>query len=393
MTFNATNNPALTCIQVDDAAWATANFTDIDNTASFSLDCNPPVVYIPDVNFKAALVANTGVNTNLDAEIQVTEAAAYTYQMHAEGLSIADLTGIEAFTAITQLFCNDNLLTGIDLSANTALTLLYCNNNLLTTLDVSANTALTILHCNNNALTNLDVSTNTALTGLSCNDNSLTNLDVSANTALTRLYCYYNSLTSLNVAANTSLNDLECNNNSITSLDVSTNTALEYFYCNNNLLTSLDVSANANLYDFNCSYNTLTSLNLQNGNNTSLAYFTAINNPDLICIQVDNAVWATANFTDIDNTASFNEDCLTVGIPEVDTELVIYPNPASTSVTLNVVEGQWAVKIFNAQGQQVMQTTLNINHQTLNISALSSGVYYLSLLDGKREMHTKIIKQ
>ena len=146
---------------------------------------------------------------------------------------------------------------------------------------------------------------------------------------------------------------------------------------------------------FNCSYNTLTSLNLQNGNNTSLAYFTAINNPNLICIQVDNAVWATANFTDIDNTASFNEDCLTVGIPEVGTELVIYPNPAVNTITVNAELGMLnaELKIFNAQGQLVTSSVVEGQKSTIDISALSSGVYYLSLVDGEHEMRSKIIKQ
>ena len=36
------------------------------------------IVNIPDANFKAALVGNASINTNMDAEIQVSEAAAYT---------------------------------------------------------------------------------------------------------------------------------------------------------------------------------------------------------------------------------------------------------------------------------------------------------------------------
>ena len=34
-------------------------------------------VNIPDANFKAALVNNTSINTNMDTDIQITEAAAY----------------------------------------------------------------------------------------------------------------------------------------------------------------------------------------------------------------------------------------------------------------------------------------------------------------------------
>jgi surface protein len=39
--FIANSNPKLTCIQVDDIVYAVTNFTSIDSSASFSLDCNP----------------------------------------------------------------------------------------------------------------------------------------------------------------------------------------------------------------------------------------------------------------------------------------------------------------------------------------------------------------
>ena len=38
--FAALNNPNLTCIEVDDVAYSTTNWTNIDGTMSFSLDCN-----------------------------------------------------------------------------------------------------------------------------------------------------------------------------------------------------------------------------------------------------------------------------------------------------------------------------------------------------------------
>ena len=38
--FQATNNPNLTCIEVDDSAYSTTNWTNIDPQASFSTNCN-----------------------------------------------------------------------------------------------------------------------------------------------------------------------------------------------------------------------------------------------------------------------------------------------------------------------------------------------------------------
>jgi len=37
--FNAENNPNLTCIEVDDVAFSTVNWTNIDPQTSFSTDC------------------------------------------------------------------------------------------------------------------------------------------------------------------------------------------------------------------------------------------------------------------------------------------------------------------------------------------------------------------
>ena len=40
--FEATYSPNLYCIEVDDAAWSTANWTSVDSQSSFSEDCNYP---------------------------------------------------------------------------------------------------------------------------------------------------------------------------------------------------------------------------------------------------------------------------------------------------------------------------------------------------------------
>ena len=146
-------------------------------------------VNIPDANFKAYLVGNTAINTNGDTEIQVTEASAFKGAIDCGDMNISNLTGIEAFTALTWLRCSNNQLTSLDVSANTDLTYLECEVNQLTRLYLSKNTALTTLHCSSNQITSLDVSQNTALTTLWCSENELSSLDVSQNTALTELGC------------------------------------------------------------------------------------------------------------------------------------------------------------------------------------------------------------
>ena len=134
--------------------------------------------YVPDDNFEQALI-DLGYDDTLDDYVVTANISGVT-SLDVNSKSISDLTGIEAFIALTELRCAQNQLTSLDVSSNTALTYLGCSNNQLTSLDVSANTALTFLDPNQNQLTSLDVSANTALTDLNCDYNFLTSLDVAA---------------------------------------------------------------------------------------------------------------------------------------------------------------------------------------------------------------------
>ena len=176
-------------------------------------------VNIPDANFKASLVINSAINTNGDSEIQVSEASAFNGLIYVYNMNISNLTGIEAFTAITYLSCGSNQLTSLDVSGFTALTYLECNGNQLTSLDVSGCSALTSLDCSNNQLTSLD---------------------------------------------------------------------------------------------------------LRNGNNTNFYAFYAFSNPNLTCINVDDATWSTVNWTvanyNIDSQSYFSNNCSgTTSIQELNT--------------------------------------------------------------------------
>ena len=181
---------------------------------------------------------------------------------------LTDLSGIEWFTGLTYLSCNDNNLTELDVSKNTALETLSCSGNQLTTLDVSKNTVLTDLSCSSNQLTTLDVSANRLLEDLSCSGNQLTTLDVSANTALEYLRCRSNQLMTLDVSANTALRWLWCEDNQLAALDVSKNTALDILYCERNQLAALDVSGCTALTRLRCDDNNLTELDVSK--NTAL---------------------------------------------------------------------------------------------------------------------------
>ena len=163
----------------------------------------------PDANFREFVKQ---YDTEEDGKGYLSEAElAAVKSMNCSYDNIADLKGIEHFTALEILTCTSNNLTSLDVSANTALTGFFCGDNKLTSLNVSHNTALEALACFANNLTSLDVSANTALTFLNCGYNKLESLDVSESAALVNLYCDSNQLTNLDVSAVPAIRDAVVN--------------------------------------------------------------------------------------------------------------------------------------------------------------------------------------
>lgn len=217
-SFNATNNPNLSCIQVDNISYATAQ-SDWFKSINTSFCVEPsfgPIVNIPDANFKAYLLTEADIDG--DGEIQVMEAEAFTEGMWCYNKNIASATGIEAFTKITQLDFSNNQLATLDISKNISLVNIYAVGNQLTALDVSKNPALQYIYLAENQLTALDVSQNIILQELDISDNQFSTLDLSQNTNLEELYVQDNQLTSLNIKNG--------NNNNIWGLDARNNLSL-----------------------------------------------------------------------------------------------------------------------------------------------------------------------
>ncbi len=397
--FNTTGNPGLTCIEVDDSYYSLVNWWYIDSWTSYSNDCSGSfgcTVTIPDANFKAYLVGNTAINTNGDTEIQCAEANAFTGTINVNLLSITDLTGIEAFVSLTTLDCANNQITTLDLSSNTALTSVSCFNNQLTSLNLTGLSSLANLSCLNNQLPNLSLSTNTALYDLNCNinqiasldlgqnnslgvlrcaDNLLSNIDLSANANLLSAFVSGNAISALDLSNNLALINLECYWNNLTSLDVSNNTNLMVLRCYNNTnLTSLDLSNNSALYIIQCQDNLIANLNVANGNNTAITTFNATGIP-ATCIEVDDVAYSTTNWTNIDVTASFSEDCAAgAGLEEFkNVVMTIYPNPTSSILTIETEAVIESIHIFNVNGTLVQNAATN----TFSVESLTNGVYII----------------
>lgn len=310
--FDITQNPSLSCVNVDNAAYSTTNWTSKDAGTSYGEHCYE--TYVPDNNFEAFLEANGMGNGIANDDYVTTANISGVTTLDVDTESIADMTGIEGFTALTSLSANGNTFTSIDLSANTALTFLDLRNNSIPSVNTSTLTLLeTLLISGTNSITSVDVSNNTALRNLQVTSNQVTSLDVSNNTALEALTIRFSGITSLDLSNNTALNYLDIQDVSIATVDLSNNTAFTTLYAARN--------------------NALTSLNVKNGNNTNMVTFSIHTNPNLECVVVDDVAYATTNFTNIDAGLLFNTvSCDMTNVPDDNFEAFLEANSMGNGV-------------------------------------------------------------
>ncbi|SVA95373.1 uncharacterized protein METZ01_LOCUS148227, partial [marine metagenome] len=208
--------------------------------------------------------------------------------------SISDLTGIEDFTDLISLKCQDNQLTSLNVSNNTALSTLHCRRNQLTNLDFSNNLSLKDIDVSQNDLVSIDLAANDSLVSVSLDNNELTavtginnkpnlekiylrnvahwaggnnsfdSLDVSGCPSLTDLYLGRGSLSSLDVTGCTSMSTLDVSWNELSTIDLSTLDTLRYFNGAENQFDSLDLSNNEELRELYIDDNELYDLDLSN---------------------------------------------------------------------------------------------------------------------------------
>lgn len=169
---------------------------------SICFSAKAQIVSIPDAKFKAALIA-VGIDKNNDGEIQESEALQIK-KLDVSSKEIGSLEGIAAFKYLTELKCNFNELYSLDLSKNFDLEYVNCGYNKLYTLNISGLAKLNSMYCYNNNLTTLDCS-HLDFELLYCSDNQLKELDLSASTDLIVFDCTNNpSLSKIYIRTGTS---------------------------------------------------------------------------------------------------------------------------------------------------------------------------------------------
>ncbi|MEQ9230974.1 MAG: hypothetical protein RIF46_09830 [Cyclobacteriaceae bacterium] len=285
--FKVNGNSGLSCVLVDDASYSSSTWTNFDAGLTFSdTYCDPnDFVYIPDTNFKAALVGNNSINTNEDSEISFGEAEAFTGTISTDNMGIADATGIEAFPNIYALLIRQNDLTELDVSNNTVMEILRCDRNDLSSLDLSNNLSIFSLAAFNNQLTEIVFPTE--------------------NSQMSHIELQGNMLISIDVTNLPLLDALFLTNNNISELDISNNPLLERLVVDGNNLTEIDLSNHPEIYVIYAPDNDLQSLNVKNGANENITSFDVTGNANLECVLVDDAEYSTTEWTNVDAGLAF----------------------------------------------------------------------------------------
>ena len=389
-SFNAKGNPLLQCIQVSSLGVTTANNYQKDSLAKFSTNCKVATGYtaIPDSAFEASLRQNDlddspvndgKVPTNFIQESTVN-------QLSLSNKGIKDLTGIRAFKNLTYL----------DVSNNKLLTL-YVDSMNLTNLIAAGNPDLFYISCNFNKISYLGVNSLPSLVFLFISNNKIQSLPLASFTNLAFFDCENNELTSIFNSAMKKLVFVNTRGNKISRVyfDATSDpigekppgrlaktnafASLQHLDCGNNLITSIDVSNLPSLKYLNVSNTSIDSLNITNL--TVLDTLNATSNTKLNCIQVANTSVANAkvNFTK-DAKANYSINCRSAaGIEnEIENQYVIYPNPTSGQVTIQL--GSAAnVSISNAIGTKVYEQNLEQGKHSVLLNNVNAGIYFVEI--------------
>ncbi|CAL2080476.1 T9SS type A sorting domain-containing protein [Tenacibaculum sp. 190524A05c] len=405
-TFDVTNNPSLTCVQVDDETQSYYSSWGVDSGVTFrnycaltavtdnnfenyleTHDANGNVVLVGDVNSLGNGIPSDG--------FVATEKISVVTSLNISSSMIADITGIEDFTALEVLDFSNNGVGNFDLSNNIALKELYCATNGMSSINVAANVNLEVLNCTDNSNTTIDVSTNVKLKELNISANGTTSLNLGSVSTLEIINASNNNLTTLNLTNLSNLTDLNCDTNynlnvtdfspltslvnlnfsntNLGSLNLSSNVLLESLTIDFMSGFYLDLSSNTALTSFSANSSDLNSLNIKNGNNDNITSFDARFN-QFTCIAVDDPTASYLSTWQKDNKASFESDCSTTNILDTNFEYHLENHDADGNVV--------SVGSPNSMGNGILNDGKVFTSRIENVTYLNISSNSIDELDG-----------
>lgn len=214
--------------------------TSVDNSGL------PEWTLIPDGNFEKSLISQ-GLDNIQDGKVLTSNISSLKL-FRMEHARVKDMTGIESFISVENLFLWDNDFTTINLTKNTKIKILGLSECPLNSIDLSKNTELVELDFQHNSTRANDP---TYAFGKTV---GFTNLDLSKNTKLERIYVWMNRLKAIDVSMCPNLTDLwlsggygdRGSGNPIESLDLSKNPKFNVLVATDCNLKYLNIKGTAN---------------------------------------------------------------------------------------------------------------------------------------------------
>ncbi len=124
----------------------------------------------------------------------------------------------------------------------------------------------------------------------------------------------------------------------------------------------------------------------------------ASDNTDLIYI--DQVTVTGSNIASQSNGGGNAQSCEFVGLgaanpgaSEFTNYLIVYPNPAVNSLTIQTAEQIKGIRVYNVTGAQVKQFGYTVNGSKLDVSSLKAGYYIIAFETDKGVITRKFIKQ
>ena len=269
-----------------------------------------------------------------------------------------------------------------------------------------------------------------SLIHFNCGFNSITKLDLSNNPQLLRAWAHYNQLTEINLTNCNKLQQLRLNENKLTKLDLPNSNQELYLTCPGNNLSELNLS-NCKFYsDILCYRNNLINLDLTGlviqgflGNEQSVSLsliknetneytcsillnsptfeHSAISYYDGILKSTDKNVWDTdfkvqTNHKGCELSGRMRFMYSDVGIitPQKKEKIKVYPNPTTGELTITNYELRIDnIEIFDIYGRKILShTSLLSSETTVNISHLTTGIYFIKITTEQGVITKKVIK-
>ena len=357
------------------------------------------IVNIPDTNFKAHLVnyTNPVIDTNGDGEIQVSEAEALDDRLSLGSSEISDLTGLEAFINLKELYSIDNFFTEIDLSALVSLEELRLDETELISINLSNATNLTLIELftykieeidftsqinldylgiiddfNSPTLTSITLPNTSTVTSIYLVETAISSIDFSSYINLERLRVSNNNLSSIDVSQNNNLEFLSISNQNIANVDISNLLHLEEFYFNRSNVSSINISNNINLKRIELWETNLEAIDVSNNiqleyldiHSTEISSIDLSNQPLLEKLYINNTAIDDINLSNNILLESFNGSF--TPLPEIDFSQ--NTNLSFASLQGNQFEN---LDMSSSNGLEFLETTGSLNLESINIKNIS----------------------